>query len=106
MTTNKPTPTTHQSPRQKQMSFKQFRASKHGKQKPVRNANSTKPAQSELTEQTIDLIDADVRNSLFASIPAQASNSDIAIELLADKFREMTKTMDIVVTCVGFGAGE
>ena len=106
MTTNKPTPTTHQSPHQKQMSFKQFRASKYAKQNPLRTENSTKPAQSELTEQTIDLIDADIRNSIFASIPAQASNSDIAIELLADKFREMTKTMDIVVTCVGFGAGE
>jgi hypothetical protein len=100
-TTNKPTSIANDRPRQ--LSFKQFIASKRRQQKPVRNVNSTKPAQAELTEQTIDLIDADVRNSLFASIPAQASNSDIAIELLADKFREMTKTMDIVVTCIGFG---
>jgi hypothetical protein len=86
------------------MSFKQFVVSKHREQILARTTNIPK-RRAKLTEQTIDYANADIRNSIFISIPAQASDRDVAIELLANKLREMTETMDIALTCVGFESG-
>jgi hypothetical protein len=42
-----------------------------------------------LTEQNVGYATADdIHESFFASIPAQASDREVAIELLADKLRE------------------
>jgi|ERR1039458_6380331 hypothetical protein len=101
MTTNKPTPIANERPHKRQMSFKQFVASKRRQQILARKANIPK-GRAKLTEQTTDYADGDISDSFFASIPAQASDREVAIELLAEKLRKMTATMDIALTCIGF----
>jgi hypothetical protein len=105
MTTNKPNPIANERPHKRQMSFKQFVASKRHEQKIAQTTNIPK-GRAKLTEQNVGYADADdIHESIFASIPAQASDRDVAIELLANKLREMTETMDIALTCVGFESG-
>jgi hypothetical protein len=89
MTMNKPIPTANERPRKRQLSFKKFVVSKRREQRLARSTNSSKAARSKLTEQNVGYATADdSHESIFASIPAHASDREVAIELLADKLRE------------------
>ncbi len=89
MTMNKPIPTANERPRKRQLSFRKFVVSKRREQRLARSTNSSKAARSKLTEQNVGYATADdIHESFFASIPVQASDREVAIELLADELRE------------------
>ena len=74
-----------------QMSFLKFLAN--------RETNNLKPGRKKLRE-TLNSLN-DINKSLFAAIPAQASDREITLAALIDEFRRMTDTMDIFLTVIG-----
>jgi hypothetical protein len=74
-----------------QMSFLKFLVN--------RETDNLKPGRGKLRE-TLNSFEY-IKKSLFAAIPAQASDREITLAALIDEFRRMTDTMDIFLTVIG-----
>ena len=76
----------------KQMSFLEFLVNRE-------TTNNLKPNRKKLRE-ALNSLD-DINQSLYAAIPAQASDREMTFAALINEFRKMNDTMHIYLTVIG-----
>lgn len=79
----------------KLMSFKQIMAKRHQ----LGTATNSKPDRRKLRESVNSF--SDINQSLFAVVPARASDREMTLAALINELRAMTDTMDIYLTVIG-----